>query len=86
MGAEPCSYNCALEAGSDVRSAPLMPNSASKKCWTPGLTVEMDTIEREGVILFSAGGKRKKKKKKKKSFLWFERERNREMEMRIFEF
>ena len=37
MGAEPCSYNGTPEVGSDVRSAPLMPNSASKKCRTPGL-------------------------------------------------
>jgi hypothetical protein len=35
----------------------------------------MGTIEREGVILFSAGGERKKKKR---SFLWFEREGNRD--------
>jgi hypothetical protein len=50
--------------------------------------VEVGTIEREGVILFFAGGERRKieKRKKKKSFLWFERERNREMKMRIFEF
>jgi hypothetical protein len=31
-------------------------------------------------------GRREKKKKKKKSLLWFERERNREMKMRIIEF
>jgi hypothetical protein len=36
MGAEPCSYNGTPEAGSDVRSAPLMPNSASKKCQDTG--------------------------------------------------
>ena len=49
--------------------------------------MEMGTIEREGVILFSAGGEReKRKKKKRRSLLWFERERNREMKMTIFEF
>jgi hypothetical protein len=80
MGAEPCSYNGASEVGSDVCSAPLMPNLASKKCWTLGLRNQTPTPWKEdadcgngyhrerGSDLFSAGGERRKIEKEKKAF------------------
>ena len=79
MGAEPCSYNGTREVGSDVRSAPLIPNSASKKCRTPGLRNQTLAPwkedadygngyhrERGSDFVFCGRRERKKKKKKKK--------------------